>query len=587
MGKDSKTQQDSGSVASGKEIIINSTLNEIRVALTNRGKLVELFWELPDKERHIGNIYLGKVQRIVQGMNAAFIDIGMKQDAFLHFSDVSESLEEETLSMLGEDESPEEGDEIEDSAEGDEEEIDAPEVDPTDKIIADYKGEISENAQLALRHIKTSAEDNKLPTFDTKRSGKVTINLKEGQPIIVQATREAYDQKGIRVSTHISIPGRYVVLCPFNKVLGVSKKIYNSKERRRLRSTIRRILPRSVGCIVRTEAEGATTTALRKDLKHLLSLWADIEKMVITGAPPLLLNKDADLARSLIRDLFSDDFTRVVVDSKKLFDEIMEYVEWASPKLANKIVYYKDPQPVFAAAGIEDQVNNVYSRTVQLPSGGSIVFDHTEAMVIVDVNSGRYAERSQQELNSLKTNLEAAREIATQIRLRDIGGMVVIDFIDLLDDRNKKKLYEEMRKSLRYDRAKTVVFPLSQLGLMQITRQRIRKNIMQMLTEPCNTCKGSGHVPSKLVVINQVEHWLRQFRGQSKEFRLRLVVNPSVAFHLQEGDYSRLTRLMIRYFVQLRIEPNPQLAITEFKVYSVRTQKEITRKFEHVGMVQA
>ncbi len=541
-----------------KEIIINSTLDEIRVAITESGRLVELLWELPDNERHIGNIYLGRVKRIVQGMNAAFIDIGMKQDAFLHFSDVSESLEEHLDDL----------DEDDDAGDVQYNGVPEPTMDLSDDIL------------VALRLKKRSGRDiNTLPTFSTKRSGEVTISLEEGQHVIVQAIREAYDRKGLRITTKITVPGRYLVLSPFSPVIGVSKKIFQIKERRRLRRIVKSMLPPELGCIIRTEAEDQDEIGLRKDLQHLLDTWRDIEHRVKSKKPPVLLYTDANLVRSLIRDQLTADIKRVVVDSKKLYHEIKEYLDWAAPDLAGSIEFYKGSEPIFDGCGVAKDVEGTYARQAKLPSGGSVVFDHTEAMVIIDVNSGRYAEEREQELNSLRTNLEALKEIARQIRLRDIGGMIVIDFIDQLEERNKKRIFEEMKKELRKDRAKSVVFPLTQLGLLQITRQRVRNNILQVMTEPCPTCKGAGNVKSKYVIINSIEHWLTRFRANEREFSLRLTVHPIIAYQLVEGRFSKLTRLMIKYFVRIRLEPNENLAYDEFRFYSVKRQKEITRKF--------
>lgn len=529
-----------------KEIIINATLNEIRVAITEDGRLAELIWELPDKERHVGNIYYGRVQRIIQGMNAAFIDIGMKQDAFLHFSDVGESLEDDV------DEDDDDDDEVPAAPEG-------------DTAVATAK--------------KPQKKNIPLPTFNTKRSGQVTINLEPSQMVCVQAVREAYANKGLRITTKVSLAGRYLVLLPFSGTIGVSKKIFNIRERKRLRRIARSILPSTLGCIIRTEAMDKEEDALKKDLLFLLDEWKKIDAQIKAAQGPELLYRDMNVTQSLIRDLFTSDIDRVVIDSKKLFQEIKEYVEWAAPSLKDKVEYFPGPEPLFDAFQLERDIEQSYSRKVDLPSGGSLVFDHTEAMVVIDVNSGRYAAEREQELNSLKTNMEALREIARQIRLRDIGGMIVVDFIDQQEERNKRKIYEEMKRMMSRDRAKWVVFPLTQLGLLQITRQRIRKNLLQVITEPCPTCEGRGTVQSKFMVINAIERWLQRFRGQSREFRLQLTVHPSVAQHLTEGRFSKLTRLMIKYFAKIDVRPSEYIEVDEFHFTSIRQNKEITREY--------
>lgn len=540
-----------------KEIIINATLNEIRVAITEDRRLAELFWELPDRERSLGNIYLGKVQRIVQGMNAAFLDIGLKQDAFLHFSDVGGLLEEDAFS--------------EDEDEDDEDSVQNPqEVEET----------LSEAASIALRR-KKSESKSPLPTFDTKRSGQVVINLEEKQYVIVQAIREAYAGKGLRVTTKVSLPGRYLVLLPFDEGIGVSKKILNIKERKRLRRLAKSILPDGVGCIIRTVAEDKDEAELLNDLRQLVNKWKAIEDKVKRNQQSGLLYQDMNLTGSLIRDLFTSDVTRVVIDSKKFFTDVKDYIATNSPNLADKVEYYAGPEPLFDAFGIEKEVEKCYARKVSLPSGGYLIFDHTEAMVVVDVNSGRYAAQREQEMNSLITNLEALKEIARQIRLRDIGGMIVIDFIDLQEEKNRRRIYDEMKNNLRFDRAKTVVFPLSQLGLLQITRQRIRQNILQVITEPCPTCDGVGVVESKFMIINAIERWLKRFKSESREFRLILSVHPSVAHHLVQGTFSKLAKLMIKYFVKISIQPNEYLAMDEFQFFSIRRQKDITKDYNN------
>lgn len=534
-----------------KEIIINATLNEIRVAITEDGRLAELIWELPDKERHIGNIYYGRVQRIVQGMNAAFIDIGMKQDAFLHFSDVGESLE----------------DEVDEDDDDDEEETTAA---PQD----------GETALVPSPPKKPQRRPPPLPTFNTKRSGQVVINLEPNQMVCVQAVREAYANKGLRITTKVSLAGRYLVLLPFSGTIGVSKKIFNIRERKRLRRIARSILPDTLGVIIRTEAQDKEEESLKKDLLFLLEEWKKIDAQIKSSQGPELLYRDMNVTQSLIRDLFTSDIDRVVIDSKKLFQEIKDYVEWAAPTLRDKVEYFPGPQPILDAFNLEKDIEQSYSRKVDLPSGGSLVFDHTEAMVVIDVNSGRYAAEREQELNSLKTNLEALREIARQLRLRDIGGMIVVDFIDQQEERNKRKIYEEMKRAMGRDRAKWVIFPLSQLGLMQITRQRIRKNLLQVITEPCPTCEGRGTVQSKFMVINAIERWLRRFKGTSREFRLQLTVHPSVAQHLTDGRFSKLTRLMIKYFVKIDVRPSEYMDVDEFRFFSIRQNKEVTREFQ-------
>lgn len=532
-----------------KEIYINSSLNETRVAITEDGRLAEYFIEFPDKERLVGSIFLGRVQKIVQGMNAAFIDIGLEQDAFLHFSDVDSSME----------------DSFELDDEEDEEEAEE---------------EMSDSATEALRIGSARQTKRTKPVFQTKRSGDIVINLQPKQMVLVQVVREAYANKGVRVSTRISFPGRYVVFMPFENVIGVSKKIGTFKERKRLRQLARQVLPPGAGCIIRTAAQHQTENELRKDWENLFEQWKNVERTVKQVTKPTLLFKDLSITNSVIRDLFTRDVTRVVVDNKRLHREVAKYLDDNAPTLAGKLQHYTSKEPLFDAFSLQREIDNIFSKKVSLPSGGYIIFDHTEAMLVVDVNTGRATFDSDQENNAVKTNIEAAREIARQLRLRDVGGMIVVDFIDMSDEKNKAKIVSEIKKEFYKDRAKTVIYPLTQLGLLQITRQRIRQNITEWVSDTCPVCEGSGRIQSKGLLLNNIDRWLYNFRQRSREFRLLVMVHPTVASYLGEGAFSRLTKLMLRYFVKITLQPTEAMPVNEFRVYSVRLQRDITKEYK-------
>lgn len=422
--------------------------------------------------------------------------------------------------------------------------------------------------------------DAKLPTFQTKRSGEVTIALERGQDILVQVTRESYASKGVRVTTKVTLAGRFLVLLPLEPAIGVSRKIMSVKERRRLRRIARSILPEGHGCIIRTVAQDKDEELIRSDLQKQIETWQTIEQRVKAGQKPGLIYKEQSIAATVMRDLFTPDITRVVIDSKSLHKAIREYVEWAAPALAEKIELYTGESPIFEAYGIERELEKMmFDRKVYLPSGGYIILEQTEAMMVIDVNSGRYAGNKEQELNSLKTNIEAAREIARQIRLRDIGGLLVVDFIDLYEEKNRKKVYDELKNHLRRDRAKSVVLPMTQFGLIQMTRQRVRQQVLQTLSEECPTCTGSGLVPSKSTVARKIERWLFCFKETSREFRLTLAAHPSVISYLTEGSVSRLTQLMLKHFVRIKVIPNDSLPVDQFQFFSVRQQIDITEKY--------
>lgn len=294
---------------------------------------------------------------------------------------------------------------------------------------------------------------------------------------------------------------------------------------------------------------------------------------------PALLYKDLSMTSSVMRDLFTSDVTRVVTDSRKLYREVRAYLKGVAPPLVDKIEFYKGKEPIFDVFNIEKETEQTLSRKVWLKNGGYIIIEHTEAMVVIDVNSGRYAAKREQELNSLRTNLEAARETARQIRLRDIGGIIVIDFIDLEDEKNKKKVYDELKKEFRKDRAKSTILPMTEFGLVQITRQRIRQSLLHTLSEPCPMCAGTGLVQSKSTIVTQIERWIRRFKSESREFRLVLTVHPLIADYLTERTISRLTRLMLRYFVRIKLVSDQSLSVDDFKFLSRKQNRDITDQY--------
>ena len=422
--------------------------------------------------------------------------------------------------------------------------------------------------------------DAKLPTFQTRRHGEVTIALERGQDVLVQVTRESYASKGVKVSTKISLPGRFIVLMPLDPTIGISRKVLDVKERRRLRGIARKILPKGFGCIIRTVAQDKETSMLEEELRMLLERWREIEEKLKDAKPPKHLYTEVSVANSVMRDLFTEDISKVTIDNKALHEEIHDYVTWAAPKLANKIEYYGGREPIFQKFGLDKDLDRMIASKVWLNSGGYIIIEQTEAMMVIDVNSGRYAKEKEQELNALRINLESAREIARQIRLRDIGGLLVIDFIDLYEEKNRKKVYDEMKKEMARDRAKSVVLPMTQFGIVQMTRQRVRQQLVQTMSEQCPTCNGKGIVPSKGTVLRKIERWLTAFRADTKEFRLTLNANPDLVEFLTEGDsMSRLTKLMLKHFVRVKVIPDESLTMDEFRFTSNRRGLDITDRY--------
>ncbi len=543
-----------------KEIIINAGANETRIAITEDGRLAELFVETANKEKMVGDIYLGKIAKVMPGIKAAFIDIGLGQDGFLHFSDIGNRFEEYSAMIGDEDENGEE---------------------PKEPAAA----EAAVGAPGAEQHRAVPPPASQAPPQEARsrtnnhRPPRKDIQLEKGQEIIVQITKEPVGKKGVRVTSEVSLAGRFLVLLPFDGKIGISKKISSFKEKRRLRKIVQTILPEGFGVIIRTVAEGKDETSLTNDLKDLIETWREVEKTVKSEKAPCLLYKDMSTTSSVIRDLFSNDVSRVVIDSRKLHKEIRAYIKYTSAQLLDKIELHKDRRPIFDVYGIEKEIETTLARKVWLKSGGYIIIEPTEAMVVIDVNSGRYAAKKEQEQNSLRTDLEAAREICRQLRLRDIGGIIVCDFIDLDDERNKRKVYEELKKEFRKDRAKVTVLPMTEFGLVQITRQRIRQAILHSFSEPCPACGGTGLVQSRTTTLNQIERWIRRFKSESRESRIILKVNPQMADALRVGTLSRLRRLMLKYMILIRLEPDPAVHVGEFRCFSTKQGKDITEQF--------
>jgi ribonuclease G len=524
-----------------KEIVVNSSESQTRVAITEDSNLVDFFVDHPEKRRMVGDIYLGKVARVLPGIRAAFIDIGLKHDAFLHFSDIGDRMEG-LQGMLDEDDDVEDDDD-------------------------DITQEPGEHKPKPLRGKPQIEKEGSIP------------KLYKGQEIIIQIIKEPVKDKGVRVTSSISIPGRFCVLLPFDYKIGISKKIHDFKERKRLRKLARGVLPEDCGLIIRTAAKDQTEEALSLDLKYLSKTWKEIQDKVKNSTPPFLLYQDLSTTISVIRDLYTPDVSRVFIDSKKMLKEIRDYLELIQPELVEKIEFYKEKEPIFEAFKIEDQIKELMGRKVNLPSGGYIIIDHTEAMTVVDVNSGRYAKSKEQELNSLKTDLEAAREIVRQLRLRDIGGLMVVDFIDLEDEKNRKKVFDELKKEFRKDRAKIAMLPMTEFGLMQITRQRVRENIVQSLYEECPYCMGTGLLTKKSNMIYDIEKVIKKMRIEKKTRKLILHVHPSLGSKLKEGKISKLTRLQLKYFVRLILDEDIKLNPQKFDVLVSKSGENITEEY--------
>jgi ribonuclease G len=504
-----------------KEIIINSTNEDTRIALLENSQLVELFVERPDRERMVGDIYKGRVRKVVKGMHAAFIDIGFEQDGFLHFSDMGTKI---------------------------------------NQLFAEIDEELLEG----------NGKPKDIDPADL---------LRNGQEVCVQIIKEPISNKGPKVTTEITVPGRYLVLVPNQNRIGVSKKISNVKERKRLRQLARNFLPKNYGLIIRTVADGKSEEALKQDFQKLMKDWKRIENKIQTSKPPTLLFQDLGMASSVIRDLFTPDVKRVVVDSRKMFREITQYLKEVGSELLSKVEYHKDRQPIFDAYGIEEEIKRSLEKKVWMKNGGYLIIEHTEALTVVDVNSGRYFGRKDHERNSLKINLEASREIARQMRLRDVGGLIVVDFIDMLEEANKKKVLNELQKEFARDRAISRMEEMSRFGLVELTRQRTRPSLIYNITEPCEMCGGSGLIPTKGTILGHIERGLRRFIASGMDRRLVIRAHPDIIQYLNNRGVSRRLRLMWKYWVKVETEEDKNLKPFEFRILIKKSREDVTEKF--------
>lgn len=502
-----------------KDIIINSTNEETRIVLREEERVVELFVEAPEHERMVGDIYKGKVSRVLPGMQAAFIDIGHEQNAFLHFSDVDPGFQ---------------------------------------------------------KFFKENQEKPKPQNRRRRQEFSVERDLKRGQDILVQIVKEPISTKGCRITSEVTVPGRFVVLIPKHKHIGISRKIASPKERKRLKEIARSILPPDFGLIIRTVAEGKSDRELKKDMNQLITTWRKIEKNIETNEAPSMIYKDMSMASSIIRDLFTSDISEVHVDSRKMLKEIRTYVKDVAPHLVHKVMYYKEKEPIFDHFSIEKEIDKMLDSKVWFGNGGYVVIHPTEALISIDVNSGKFIGKKDHESNSLKINLEAAREIARQARLRDFGGLIVIDFIDVLEAENKKKIFLELRKEFAKDRSITKIEPMSRFGLIEMTRQRVRPEVIQSLYEPCKKCNGTGLVPTISTTVSRIERWIQRYRSSKGDRRISIQVTPRVHSYLGKGKYNKRLRLMWKYWMKITVIKNEKLEIGEFEVYNSKN-KNITQ----------
>ena len=498
-----------------KEIFINESMEETRIAIQEDNQLVEVYIERQDNHRMVGNVYKGKVENVLPGMQAAFVDIGYELNSFLPFSEIGS---EEYL-----------------------------------------EGRKQNNKKL--------------------KNDNIEVDLKKGQEIFVQVIKEPFAGKGPRVTTEVALPGRLLVLVPGANYIGISKKIWDKYERRRLKKIAQSLRHKDCGIIIRTVSEGKSENHIENDFNQLINNWKKIESKSETGTAPLLVYEDLETASSVVRDLLTPDVEKIIIDSKRLYKKTEKYLEDISPSLLDRLELYKLKSPLFESFGIESEIEKLMRPKAWLKSGAYLIIEKTEAMVVVDVNSGRFVGKKLHEENSLKINLEAAREVARQLRLRDLSGLIVIDFIDMRREENRKKVYHELRKELRKDRAKVAVAPITEFGLLEMTRQRIRVSLLDSMSEECSSCKGSGKIISIETLITRIEHWLRRFKSNHHmSLRIKLDLHPKNANYLNKEKKHVLKGLMWKNFIHLKIIENSDLRLDEFRFIRSSDGVDITKE---------
>jgi ribonuclease G len=513
------------------ELIINANSYETRVALVENGQIAELYVER-NSDRGIGsNIYKGRVVRVLPGMQAAFVDIELEKAAFLYVSDVHhplEDLEQLFLDSCEVEREPEEPEEIKETLDE----------------------EIKEVLDLHPAHSEIPIEDR----------------LQEGQEILVQVAKEPIGHKGARITTHITLPGRHLVLMPMMDHVGVSRRIENEKERKRLRELMCAIKPPHCGFIVRTAAEGEEAEKLQAEMDFLIKLWQNIQRRSEHAPVPSLVYQELDITLRAVRDLFTKEVDRLIIDSATEYRKVLNFIETFAPSLQNAVELYEGDEPVFDAYGIEMEIQRALSKKIWLKSGGYIVIEMTEALTAIDVNTGRYVGKRNLEETILKTNLEAVKEIACQLRLRNIGGIIIIDFIDMEKEGNREKVFNALKDAMRKDKSKTNILRMSDLGLIEMTRKRTKESIGRVLCESCFYCDGEGYLKSKQTVSYEVLRELERDRRDLFGQNIMILAHPEVVARFCDEERYYLEQAEERMHARILVKGEPSFHLEQYEI---------------------
>ncbi len=483
------------------ELVVDVRENGIWLALMRDGKLIELHEEQGNADYAVGDIYLGKVRKVVPSLNAAFVDVGYEKDAFLHYLDLG------------------------------------PQFNSLNKFAKDTlrgKQNVSD-----LLYFKTEK--------DIPKDGKISEVVSSSSPILVQVAKEPISSKGPRLCTEITLAGRYLVLVPFSDKISISQKIKESAERERLKGIMDTIIPKNFGVIIRTVAEKKKVEELDQDLKNLLEKWKTMYANLKNATPPKRVLGELEKTSSILRDMLNADFTNIHINDQATFDEMREYVSNIAPGREKILKFYDQKINIFERFGVNKQIKSLFGKKVPLPSGGYLIIEHTEAMHVVDVNSGNRKGADGQESNALSTNMEAAEEIARVLQLRDMGGIICIDFIDMHDRANNKALYDHLKVVMQSDRAKHNILPPSKFGVVEITRQRVRPETDIKTAETCPTCKGTGEVQASILFAEEIENNLNYLIADRKEKGVTLIVHPYLESHFKRGIFSKQVKWFFKY----------------------------------------
>jgi ribonuclease G len=505
------------------ELVINSGPEKVRIALLKNGKLTECHFEDRESEFNVGDLYLGKVKKVVDGLNAAFVDVGYEKDAFLHYTDLG----------------------------------------PNVKSLSKYvKATLNKkNNTGLLNDFKFEPEINKL--------GKISQVITKNQKVLVQVTKEPISSKGPRLSCELSIAGRYLVLVPFSKTVSVSRKIQDAEERQRLKRLITSIKPENFGVIIRTVAKGKDVAELDKDLKNSVEKWHEARKTLKSSEPPAQVLGEVERSSALVRDMLNESFDSIYIDDKDAYENLRDYMSEIAPDKVDLIKLHTGKGKLFEAKGVEHQLKTLFGTSVSLPGGGYLIIEHTEALHVVDVNSGnKSTSEENQETTALNVNILAAEEVARQLRLRDMGGIIVIDFIDMKKAENRKAVYDKMREIMKDDKAKSVILPLSKFGLMQITRQRVRPELSISTGEACPTCNGSGKISASLATADIIEGHIGHLFTKQGEQKLTLTVHPFLYAYYTKGLFSKKFKWRWKYKKPVQVIQDSSLGIVDFQIYN-------------------